>query len=115
MKVGLILLTENNVYVSNEGNLPKRPPFDKALLKSIVSGEKVSLQGYETLPPSIQAIIAQGPAQGGDTFPITIPEIGTVKLLIISRSNVEMEGKQFRMDNFRRLVKQDQLELWIRV
>jgi len=114
MKVALILLTPNNVYVSDDGKLPKRPAFDKALLASVVSGEKVSPLGFDTLPPSMQEVIAQGPSQGGNTFPITIPEIDTAKLLIISRSNEEMEGKVFRMDNFKRLVKQDQLELWIR-
>jgi len=114
MRVALILLTPNNVYVSNDGKLPKRPEFDKSLLASVIDGELVSPLGYSMLPPSMQKVTKPGPSRGGGTFPITIPEIDTAKMLIVSRSNNEMEGKVFRMDNFKILVKQDQLEIWIR-
>lgn len=116
MLVGTILLTRANKYVDNEGNLPKRPKHDKELLTSLLRAEgAVSNTGYEMLPLSIQkhVIVTE---DNVDYAPVTIDEIAESDLLIISRATEELEsGKPFRLDNFRCLVKDRKVELWISI
>lgn len=113
MKVGTILLTKSNFYCNANGDLPKRPKHDKELLAGIIAGGRVSNAGYDMLPFSLQKLVTV------DTIvpntPITIRELAKSDLLIVSRSQEELEfGKQFRLDNFKLLVKDRKVELWIR-
>lgn len=113
MIVGTILLTKNNMYCNADGDLPKRPRHDKELLAGIIAGGRVSNAGYDMLPFSLQKLVTV------DTIvpntPITIKEIAKCNLLIVSRSQEEIErGRQFRLDNFKLLVKDRKVELWIR-
>lgn len=113
MKIALILLDQQDRYVDSNGNLPSRPAFDKKLLTKVVSGQSVSINGYNTLPPSIQKLVT---ISNKDAFPITIPEIGAADMLIISRSMKSMEdGKVFRLGEFERLVVQGAIEIWVRI
>lgn len=41
MKSGMVLLDENNRYVSEEGKLPLRPDFDKEFLIKLVKGRSI--------------------------------------------------------------------------
>lgn len=110
MRVGTILLTPGNKYCDNSGNLPSRPKHDKTLLTEICSGRRVSQKGYALLPQSIQQLCMVGNAE----VPITIEEIAQSELLIVSRSTVELAaGPEFRFDNFKLLVKDRKVELWI--
>lgn len=114
MQVGTILLTKSNKYVDTEGNLPKRPKFDKELLSSLlaIAGE-VSDEGYDMLPPSMQRKVVVGEREL--TFPITIRELAAANLLIVVRSPEDFEnGKEFRLNEFKCLVKDRRIELWIR-
>lgn len=116
MKVGTILLTKDNKYVDTEGNLPKRPKHDKELLTSILETcGVVSSIGYDMLPPSIQKhVVVTGDYANTDYAPVTIKELNKAELLIVSRSSEEFEnGKVFRLDNFKCLVKDRKVELWI--
>ena len=114
MRVGTILLTKSNKYVDASGNLPKRPKFDKELLTSLVAKEgKVTEEGYNMLPLSIQK---QTIVNNHDWMPITIKELAKADLLIVSRSTEDFEGgKVFRLDNFRCLVKDRKVEIWITI
>lgn len=115
MKVGTILLTRSNKYVDAEGNLPKRPKFDKALLEELLASEgRVSGAGYDMLPPSIQRrVVVTG---DDECAPVTIKELSKSDLLIVSRSPEDFEnGKEFRLDNFKCLVKDRKVELWITI
>jgi len=114
MKVGTILLTKSNKYVDANGNLPKRPKFDKELLSNLVAKEgKVTEEGYKILPLSIQKKVV---VNLYDWFPITIKELAKADLLIVSRSPEDFDGgKEFRLDNFKCLVKDRKVEVWIMI
>jgi len=116
MKVGTILLTKSNKYVDDNGNLPKRPRFDKDLLKGLLNVEVVTVseKAYNMLPPSMQKLVL---CLGNDfsIFPITIEELENTSLLIVVRSTEDFEGgKEFRLDNFKQLVKDRRIELWVK-
>lgn len=120
MKVGTILLTKSNKYVDAEGNLPKRPRYDKELLSGILETEgAVSSIGYDMLPLSIQrhVVVTSGGANT-NYAPVTIKELSNAEMLIVSRSPEDFvadTGKVFRLDNFRCLVKDRKVEIWIRI
>jgi len=118
MKVGTILLTKTNKYVDTEGNLPKRPRHDKELLAGILeTSKRVSSIGYDMLPPSIQRhVVVTGDDANTDYAPVAIKELAKTELLIVSRSQEDFEnGEVFRLDNFRCLVKDRKVEIWIRI
>jgi len=112
-----LLLTKNDQYLI-EGRLPKRPDFDKDLLAGLAKGLTVSKKGYDMLPNSIKKEvhcpigISKEP-----NFPITIPEIsGLADILLVVRS-LEIGGsdsKVFRFDNFELLLKQRDIEIYMR-
>ena len=113
--VGTILLSKDDKYVDDLGNLPKRPTGDKELLQGLLSGQIVSPEGYKLLPPSLQAVCMKNPYQF-PTFPVTIPEIDKCYLLIVSRSPEAIEGgKVFRLNGFRCILKDRKVELWISI
>ncbi len=112
MIVGSILLTKSNEYLTAEGTLPTRPKYDKLLLTELCKGELVSQEGYDLLPPSIQQICM---VDHEPSMPITISELDKCDLLIVSRSSMATsgEGKKFRLDNFKLIVKDRKCELWM--
>ena len=119
MVVGTILLTKTNKYVDMIGNLPVRPEFDKALLTGLIAGTSlVSEVGYALLPPSIQKTCSpeKQVGSGKPYTPVTIRELAVADLLIVSRSPEDFDdGRVFRLDNFKCLVKDERIEIWMRV
>ena len=109
MTIGTLNLTTDGVYVTYEGKLPERQPYDKTLLRGLVSIATISEEGKALLPPSMPP-----KAIGKHDMAITIKEIANCDLLIISRSQEECKGHVFRLDNFKRLVKMFFLEIWIK-
>lgn len=110
--VGTILLTQDNFYVDLEGNLPPRPKHDKLLLSEICKGQVVSDEAYSMLPLSIQKLCTVGAIP---TVPITIRELASCQILIVSRSPKSLlDGKTFRLDNFNLVVKDRKIEIWSR-
>lgn len=110
--IGTILLTKDNHYVKADGSLPARPDFDKELLTAFCSGSRVSVKGYNMLPPSIQAVTTMVLKE--PDIAITIPELGKASVLIVVRS-IELVGasaKQFRLDKHRLIIKQRDIEIW---
>lgn len=114
MVVGTILLSKTNEYLTHEGKLPLRPKHDKALLGGLIEGHRVSEDGYKLLPPSLQALCWVNTGNYAET-PITIRELNECELLIVSRSTTDtVGGREFRLDNFKLLLKDRKIELWIR-
>lgn len=110
--IGTILLTNNDMYVKADGSLPARPIFDKELLTAFCKGSRVSVKGYNMLPPSIQAVASMVLKE--PDVAITIPELGKASVLIVVRS-MELVGagaKQFRLDKHRLIIKQRDIEIW---
>lgn len=113
MIVGTILLTKDYKYVTDDGKLPKRPRYDKELLAGIIAGGKVSDAGYNMLPLSLQKLVTVSTVPN---TPITIQELAKSDLLIVSKSLDSFEGgKVFRLDNFKLLLKDRKVELWMRI
>ena len=117
MIVGTILLDPFDRYVDEEGNLPSpRPIFDKDLLRELVKGEIISNEGFELLPPSIANVAKDITSKREPTVPITISEIDALSdILIVVRTTKAISGNRtFRFDNFKMIVKQPSLEIWVR-
>jgi len=113
--IGTIILTLDNFYVDEHGNIPSRRgvEFDKELLRTFIRGEVISERAAAILPPSLVKE-ANHIAQVG-TVAITIPEIADCDILIITRSREQIiRGKQFRLDDFELVVKQRDIEIWRR-
>jgi hypothetical protein len=112
--IGTILLSKDGKYIDKDGKLPPRPAYDKDMLRAFVKDNNVSLEGFAMLPPSIQGVVGEKASEGW-TMPITILELAEADLLLINRYNEELEGgKIFRLDNFKCIVKDKQIELWIK-
>lgn len=135
--ISTILLSKNDCYIDEYGNLPSREsvPYDKELLEAFCTNQIVSEKGYRTLPPSISkkvkvsTIRANSTTNTGDiidgsdrpdkvnlpiTIGITISEISELSdVLVVSRSNeILKNGKKFRLDSFKLITKQGQIEIW---
>jgi hypothetical protein len=112
--VATILLDPNDKYICEENRLPTRPLFDKELLYSLVKGETISQKGWEMLPPSMRADVILNDRV--EPYPITVDEIGALTdILIVSRSNHSCkDGKVFRLDKFKLILKQPNLEIYRR-
>jgi len=115
--INTILLSKDNCYVGENGELPKREPFDKELLNAWCNNQIVSEKGNLGLPPSIRKNVkVQSINDEEITVAITIPEIAEYSdVLLVSRSKENLiNGKLFRLDNFKCLTIQGQLEIWIK-
>ncbi len=105
MTLGVMLLSSNNVYVSNTGALPKRPRWDKTFITDLIRGQRVlcSAETLKTLPSSIlgAGYFTTDPTNEYDVnFGVATFKTAPVDLLFIVRSNAEMEGKIFRLDDY---------------
>ena len=111
-----ILLDENDNYLCEE-KLPHRPLWDKELLKSMVSEEIISKQAAELLPKSIRETARAVTNEIQPTIGITIKEISALSdILIVIRSTkiCKGTGKKFRFTNFKRILREFNLEIWKR-
>ena len=114
--IATLNLTKDNVYVMENGKLPLRQDFDKELLTGLARGMIVSKKGFNMLPNSIKKEvhcplgIARDP-----NFPVTIKEIDALADIIIVVRSVEIgRGKEFRFTNFNLMLRQRDIELWVR-
>ena len=100
-----MLLSKNNVYISNEGNLAKRPRWDKTFITDLIRGQRVlcSAKTLKTLPTSIlgAGYFTTDPTNDYDiNFGVETFSSAPVDMLIVVRSGQEMEGKKFRLDEY---------------
>ena len=114
MTTATIILDHHDMYVGEDNQLPSRPGWDKEFLTELVANNIISVPGYEMLPKSMQ--IDATLTHGEPTLPITIREIaGLTDMLIVVRSYMALgKGKRFRLDNFERVAKSGQLEIYFR-
>ena len=114
MTTATIILDAHDMYVGNDDQLPSRPSFDKAFLSNMVAKNSVSQEGFDLLPLGMQKLSTI--TQGEPELPITIREIaGLTDMLIVVRSYMALgKGKKFRLDNFKRVAKSGQLEIYFR-
>ncbi len=113
MRVGILLLTQDNQYVDAAGNLPQRPKFDKQLLKRLIKGQKVaaSFNTINLMPEwNIQwAVNDYDVNLGISTMSLYPPHL----LIIVRSTETFTGGKVFRFDRWDLMVEQPNLELWI--
>ena len=113
MTVATLLLDINDMYVNKDGGLPEgRPSWDKELLRSMISCSVISPEGANILPDSM----TNGMIDNKFTMPITIQEVNdTADMIIVIRAySMSLEGKQFRLDDYNKIVDLGQIELWFR-
>jgi hypothetical protein len=109
--IGTILLSKDGKYIDEDGKLPNRPAYDKDMLKALVANQTVSIHGYNMLPPSIRSTCEKS---YNYTVPITIKELAKCDMLLVNRSDNTLNGgKVFRLDNFKCIVKEHRIELWV--
>ena len=109
--IGTILLSRDNKYIDKDGKLPERPPHDKDMLRAMSIKQIVSTDGYEMLPPSIRKVCTSSASY---TMPVTIRELAKADILLVSRSEVQLEGgKEFRLTDFKCIIKERSIECWV--
>ena len=116
MTIGILLLNKNDVYLTNNLDLPKRPKWDKEFLLNIIKGKKVlcSKNTLVNLPNSIlnaayftTDINSDYDINFGiDTFKAT-PD-----LLFIVRSSGDEQGKVFRLNEYKKILDKGGFEIW---
>jgi len=116
MKIGILLLNKNDVYITEEGVLPKRPSWDKRFLLDLIKGQRVvcSKETLKTLPKSIidTAYFTTNTSLDYDiNFGIST-FIDAVDLLFVVRSNGEEKGKVFNLSNYNKILNRGGLEIW---
>jgi len=108
MKIGIALLTKDNVY-SIEGELPTRPTGDKEILEYLIDrceGFVCSRNTEKKLPIRwLEKPFTNDLNLGIETFKTYPPDI-----LLINRSSDTREGKKLRLDGW----KKTNLEVWIK-
>jgi len=118
MKVGIILLSQDNYYVDKDGKLPKRPNHDKKLLTELCRGQLFicSENTFNTLPKSIMDHADYTEGRGGYDVNLGIKTLYTnpPHLLIVSRSAGYLHrGKHFSLKDYIQVFSSEYLELWI--
>jgi len=110
--VATLLLDRNDNYVLEDGSLPRRPQWDKALLETFVIGESLSEDGYNMVGKKLKENVF---VTHGEPYPITIPEINALAdIILVTRSYTSGKGKRFRFNNFEKVLSTGQLEIWRR-
>ena len=114
MTTATIILDPHDMYVGEDNQLPSRPEWDKEFLSNMVSKNLISQEGFYLLPLGMQVLSTI--THGEPELPITIREIaGLTDMLIVVRSYMALgQGKRFRLDNFKRVAKSGQIEIYFR-
>jgi len=108
MRVGIALLTKDNVYSIND-ELPIRPSDDKEILQYLIDrckGFVCSMNTEKKLPIKwLEKPFMDDLNLGIETFETHPPDI-----LLINRSSDTRDGKKLRLDGW----KKTNLEVWIK-
>ncbi len=109
MKVGIILLSKDSYYISNDGKLPKRPVFDKELITYLATNEVVlcSENTYGTIPPSIRKVVKDLTTDKDSEWTVnfgisTFKEKCDIFYIIHSNENLD-NGKYFNTDRLKKM------------
>ena len=118
MKVGILLLSIDDVYLDCNGNLPRRPRFDKELLLGLTRGHKI-VAGPNTmraLPDSVlgHAEVVAWEEDYDVNLGIVTMSVNPPHLLIVVRNRTKLRcGKKFDLTPYDSVFKSLHLELWI--
>lgn len=118
MKVGIILLSQDNFYVDSTGALPKRPAFDKELLVALCQGQRAVIgpNTRKTLPKSIAENITEvtWDSEYDINLGIVPFRVQPPHLLIVVRSSEWLHtGKSFDLLPYNLGYNSEDLELYI--
>ena len=119
MKVGIVVLSKDNIYLDCNGALPRRPKFDKQLLTELSKGQKIVAgpNTMRTLPPSIidNAEVVAWEEDYDVNLGIITMKINPPHLLIVVRNRALLvRGKKFDLSPYDSVFKSLHLELWIK-
>ncbi len=119
MKVGIVLLSQDNFYVDKHNNLPKRPKFDKELLRALCKDQRIVVgpNTKHSMPPSILETTTEVPWE--DEYDLNLGmvplKVNPPKLLIVVRSGQYLhQGKHLSLANYTRMFDTEELELWVK-
>ncbi len=118
MKVGIILLSQDNYYLDRRGNLPLRPEFDKELLVALCKLQTFTC-GSNTFKSLPESILKNAHYTKGSDYDVNLGVVTLVDnpphLLIVSRSDQYIHGgKHFSLKDYKRYFDSPKLELWIK-
>ena len=117
MTVGIMLLTQNDQYLKDDGSLPRRPEFDKGLLEALMEDEKVwcTKTTWDSMPDRMAGLVA-GRQAWDYSLNLGVATLYTEppKLLIIVRSTENFRGgRTFDLGQWRRMVRQPEMDIYI--
>jgi len=117
MKVGLLLLSQDNYYIDNYGRLPARPNFDKELLVALCRGQRFTC-GSNTMEALPDSILKNSYFTAEDEYDINLGMITLIDnpphLLIVTRSQQYIHiGKHFSLSDYSLKFKSNNLEIYI--
>lgn len=102
--VGIVLISKDEFYISDDGKLPKRPPFDKELITKLATDNIVlcSENTFPTIPPSIRKVVKELTTDINSNWNVNFG-INTFKektdYFILVKSNTDLgSGKTFNVD-----------------
>lgn len=119
MTQGVVLLSADGFYLSNSGELPLRPDWDKTFITELIR-DKLVLCSFETLKdlPSSMFAIASFTTNpnakydinfGIDTFKTARPE----QLLVVRSRQTLGDGKKFNLRIWKNIYKGKDLEVYV--
>ncbi len=125
MKVSVVLLSADGNYVSENGELPVRPEWDKRMITQLVTNKRVlcSPNTLKTLPKSILGVVSRIETYSYDNnwdvnFGISTFKQGDADLFIVIKSKGSMEGKRFSRKflklTYHNILDIEELELWMK-
>jgi hypothetical protein len=119
MTQGIVLLSKDSFYLTNSGELPLRPTWDKQFITELIRGKVVlcSFATLRSLPSSMFAVASFTTDVnakydinfGIDTFKTARPD-----QLLVVRSLKDMgDGKKFNLRNWHNIYKSKELEIYV--
>lgn len=117
MTVGIILLSQDDKYLSSAGKLPSRPSFDKDLLIALCQGQTF-VCGYNTINSLPNSILDTAVHVCDNDYDVNLGVVTLYTqpphLLIVVRSSETLScGKSFDLAEYNQYFSSKDLELWI--
>jgi len=124
MRIGTILLSQDNYYLSGDGNLPERYSWDKPFITTMAK-DKIILASENTakmIPPSIRKVCKSITTDINDDWDVnygikTFNEDMDMFFIVRSPEYLK-EGKYFDInrikDKYNLLLKLNEIEIWIK-
>jgi hypothetical protein len=107
MRVAIVLISKDGFYLGENGELPKRPSFDKELITSLAKDKIVlcSENTKNTIPPSIKKVAKAITTDPNDDWEInfgikTYNEDNDIFIIVNSEENLN-SGKEFKLSRIK--------------